>query len=169
MPSSDGSQVRSLTKTMKIPNRSEHSRVAVKPIALALAKEDARVLGLYGDHIGDVVYAFNPWFTGQHGNILPAAELGLGNLRALLTFTGPGIKRGFRLERTCNLVDIVPTICYLMDLPIPPNAEGGVLYQVFKNPNFKVDEVGKLRAGLARMETALQRGGRQPWDKHECA
>ena len=140
-----------------------------RPIALALAKQDARVIGLYGDHIGDVIFAFNPWFTGQHGNILPAAEMGLGNLRALLTFTGPGIKRGSRLERTCNLVDIVPTICYLMDLPMPPNVDGGVLYQAFKSPNFKTDEIAKLRAGLSRMETALQRGGRQPWDKHECA
>jgi hypothetical protein len=140
-----------------------------RPISLALSKEDARVIGLYGDHIGDVVYAFYPWFTGQHGNILPAAEWGLGNLRALLTFTGPGMKRGFRLERTCNLVDIVPTICYLMDLPLPATVEGGVIYQAFKNPNFKADEIGKLRAGLARMETALQRGERQPWDKHECA
>ena len=128
-----------------------------RPIALALAKEDARVLGLYGDHIGDVVYAFQPWFTGQHANILPAAEWGIGNLRALLTFTGPGIKKGYRLERTCNLVDVVPTICYLMDLPIAPTVEGGVLYQVFKNPNFKPDEIGKLRAGLSRMETAMQR------------
>jgi hypothetical protein len=56
-----------------------------------------------------------------------------------------------------------------MDLPIAPTVEGGVLYQVFKNPNFKSDEIGKLRAGLSRMETAMQRGGRQPWDKHECA
>ena len=140
-----------------------------RPIAMALAKEDARILGLYGDHIGDVVYAFYPWFTGQHGNILPAAEWGLGNLRALLTFTGPGIKKGFRLQRTCNLVDIVPTVCYLMDLPISPTVEGAVLYQAFKNPDFKSDEINKLRAGLARMETALQRGERQPWDKHECA
>jgi hypothetical protein len=63
----------------------------------------------------------------------------------------------------------VPTVCYLMDLPIPPTVEGAVLYQVFRNPDFKFDEVAKLRAGLARMETALQRGERQPWDKHECA
>jgi predicted AlkP superfamily phosphohydrolase/phosphomutase len=140
-----------------------------RPIAMALAKEDARILGLYGDHIGDVVYAFNPWFTGQHGNILPGAEMGLGSLKGLLTFTGPGIKKGYRLTRTCNLIDIVPTICYLMDLPVPPTVDGAVLFQVFKNPNFKSEEITKLQAGLARMETALQRGGRQPWDKHECA
>jgi len=140
-----------------------------RQISLALTKQDARILGLYGDHIGDVVYAVYPWFSGQHANILPAAEWGVGNLRALLTFTGPGMKKGYRLERTCNLVDIVPTICYLMDLPLPPTAEGAVLYQAFKNPDFKSDEIAKLKAGLARMETALQRGERQPWDKHECA
>jgi predicted AlkP superfamily phosphohydrolase/phosphomutase len=140
-----------------------------RPVSLALTKQDARILGLYGDHVGDVVYAVYPWFSGQHANILPAAEWGVGNLKALLTFTGPGIKKGYRLQRTCNLIDIVPTICYLMDLPVPSTVDGAVLYQLFKNPDFKSDEIGKLKAGLARMETALQRGERQPWDKHECA
>jgi predicted AlkP superfamily phosphohydrolase/phosphomutase len=140
-----------------------------RPVSLALTKQDARILGLYGDHVGDVVYAIYPWFSGQHANILPTAEWGVGNLKALLTFSGPGIKKGYRLERTCNLVDIVPTICYLMDLPLPPTVEGAVLYQAFKNPDFKSDEIAKLKAGLARMEAALQRGERQPWDKNECA
>ena len=140
-----------------------------RPIALALTKQDARILGLHGDAIGDVVYAIYPWFSGQHGNILPTAEWGVGSLKGLLSFTGPGIKKGHRLQRTCGLVDIVPTICYLMDLPLPEQAEGSVLYQAFKDPDFKGKEVNKLRDGLARMETALQRGERQPWDKHECA
>ncbi len=140
-----------------------------RPISLALGKQDARILGLYGDHVGDVVYAVYPWFSGQHANILPAAEWGVGNLKALLTFTGPGIKKGYRLQRTCNLVDIVPTICYLMDLPLPSTAEGAVLYQAFKNPDFKSDEIGKLKAGLARMELALNRQLRQPWDKKDDA
>lgn len=140
-----------------------------RPVALALTRKDARMLGLYGDAIGDVVYAIYPEYSGQHGNILPAASWGCGNLKPLLSFTGPGIRKGQRLERTCNLVDIVPTICYLMDLPLPAQAEGGVLYQVFKDPDFKVEEINKLKAGLSRMETAVQRGSRQPWDKHECA
>jgi hypothetical protein len=56
-----------------------------------------------------------------------------------------------------------------MDLPVPSTVDGGVLYQAFKNSDFKSEEIAKLKAGLARMETALQRGERQPWDKHECA
>ena len=144
-------------------------RTGKRPVSLALAKDDARILGLYGEGVGDVIYALYPWYSGQHGNILPSAEWGIGSLKALLSFTGPGIKRGIRLDRTCNLIDIVPTICYMMDLPLPAQSEGAVLHQAFKNPNMKADEIAELKSGLARMETALQRGGRQPWDKHECA
>ncbi len=140
-----------------------------RPVSLALSKNDARILGLYGDRVGDVIYALYPWYSGQHGNILPAAEWGVGSLKGLLAFNGPGIKKGYRLERNCSLIDIVPTICYLMDLPLPEQAEGAILYQALKNPNMKAEEIAKLKAGLARMETALQRGERQPWDKHECA
>jgi predicted AlkP superfamily phosphohydrolase/phosphomutase len=140
-----------------------------RPISMALSKRDARILGLYGDGIGDVVYALYPWYSGQHGNILPAAEWGIGSLKALLTLTGPGIKKGHRLERTCNIVDLVPTICYLMDLPIPQQAEGGIIYQALRSPNFKAHEIDKLQAGLARMEIALQRRNRQPWDKKDDA
>lgn len=140
-----------------------------RPVSLALSKQDARILGLYGDHVGDVIYALYPWYSGQHGNILPAAEWGISSLKALLTFTGPGIKKGYRLERTTNIVDIVPTVCYLLDFPVPAQAEGAVIYQALKDPDFKTKEIEKLKSGLARMETALQRGERQPWDKHECA
>lgn len=140
-----------------------------RPVALALTKQDARILGLYGDSVGDVIYALYPWYSGQHGMLLPTAEWGVGALKGLLSFTGPGIKKGARLERNCSLVDIVPTICYLMDLELPANVEGGILYQAFKDPDFKSKELNKLKDGLSRMETALQRGERQPWDKHECA
>lgn len=140
-----------------------------RPVSLALSKQDARILGLYGDHVGDVIYAIYPWYSGQHGNILPAAEWGIGSLKALLTLTGPGIRKGQRLERTCNIIDVVPTICYLLDFPVPAQTEGAVIYQALKDPDFKSKEIEKLRSGLARMETALQRGERQPWDKHECA
>jgi hypothetical protein len=140
-----------------------------RPVALALTKKDARLLGLYGNQIGDVVYALYPWFGSQHGQILPTGEWGLGSLKGLLVFNGPGIKKGGRLQRTCGLTDIVPTICYALDLPVPETAEGAVLYQVFKDPNFKLKDIQKLRDGLARMEAALARQEREPWDKHDCA
>jgi hypothetical protein len=140
-----------------------------RPVALALSKQDARILGLWGEDCGDVVYGTYPEVGQGHGNILPTADFGVGTIRNVLIMSGPGIRKGLRMERTARLVDIVPTICYLLQWPIPETAEGAVLYQAFKDPNFASEEISKLRAGIARMETALQRGGRQPWDKHECA
>lgn len=107
-----------------------------RPISLALSKNDARILGLSGDTVGDVVYALYPWFGGQHDHILPAAEWGVGSIKALLCFSGPGIKNGLRLERTCWLPDLVPTLCYLLGWPVPSKAEGAVLYQAFTDPDF---------------------------------
>ena len=140
-----------------------------RPVALALTNQDARIIGLTGPDAGDVIYAIYPEFGGQHGAQLPNAHWGIGDLKPLLAISGPGIKKSHRLERSCWLTDIVPTICYLMDWPVPAQAEGSVLYQAFKKPNFKAEQINKLKDGLARMETALQRGERQPWDKHECA
>ena len=140
-----------------------------RPISLALSKQDARILGLYGDRVGDVIYALYPWFGGQHGHILPTAEYGVGSLKGLFAMSGPGIKKGYRLQRTVWLTDIVPTICYLLDFPVPEQSEGAVVYQAFKDPNFKMKEIQKLKDGLARMETALERENREPWDKHDCA
>jgi predicted AlkP superfamily phosphohydrolase/phosphomutase len=140
-----------------------------RPIALALTKEDARILGLYGDKVGDVVFAVYPWFSSQHGPILPTGEWGVGSLKSLLVMNGPGIKKGLRLERTCWLQDIVPTICYLSDLPMPADVDGAVIWQALKDPNMKQKEVAKLKDGLARMEAALSRKERAPWDKHDCA
>lgn len=140
-----------------------------RPVSLALTKEDARIIGLYGEDVGDVIFAVYPWFSSQHGPILPTGEWGVGSLKSLCVFSGPGIKKGLRLERTCWLQDIVPTICYLADLPMPADAEGAVIWQVLKDPNMKLKEVIKLKDGLARMEAALERKERAPWDKHDCA
>jgi predicted AlkP superfamily phosphohydrolase/phosphomutase len=140
-----------------------------RPVALALSKKDARIMGLYGDWVGDVIYALYPWVAGQHGNILPSAEWGIGSLKGLTTFTGPGIKKGYRLERTTNLIDIVPTICYLADLPVPAQAEGAVIYQALKNPEGKAAEIHKLEEGIERFDKTLKRRLRQPWDKKDDA
>ncbi len=141
----------------------------MRPVALALSKKDARIIGLHGDRIGDVVYAVYPWFGAQHGQILPTGEFKSGSLKPLMLFYGPGVKKGHVMERTCWLTDLVPTICYLADFPMPNEVEGAVLFQAFKDPDFKQKEMQKLKEGLARMEAAMQRESREPWDHHDCA
>ena len=143
-----------------------------RPVQLALSRRDASVLGLCSEteQVGDVVYAIDPSYAAQHGPMLPSALHGeFGDLRGLLIFQGPGIKKGYRMKRRCSLPDIVPTICYLTDMPLPAQAEGSVLYEALRDPNMKNNELNKLHEALARMETALARDNREPWDKHDCA
>ncbi len=118
-----------------------------RPVALALSRRDARILGLFGERVGDVVYAVYPWFGSQHGQILPTAEHGVGKLKTLLVMQGPGVKKAYRLERTCWLPDLVPTLCYLLNWPVPATAEGAVIYQALKDPNQNLKEIEKLKEG----------------------
>jgi len=138
-------------------------------VSLALTKKDARILGLYSDWVGDVVYALNPEYGAQHGQQLPASELGSGDQRSIMVMYGPGFKRGYRLKRNMWLTDIVPTICHILNWPMPKDVEGAVIYQAFKDPNVIQNHVENLQRSLESMEKALSRGERQPWDKHDCA
>jgi len=138
-------------------------------ISMAITKEDARILGLYGDRVGDVVYALNPEYGAQHGQQLPASELGSGNQRSIMLMSGPGFKKGYRLKRTMWLTDIVPTACHLLNWPVPKDTEGAVVYQAFKDPNIIQGHIESLQKSLESMEKALARGEKNPWDKHDCA
>ena len=129
----------------------------IKPIILALKKEDARIIGLYGDRVGDIVYAIDPRYRGEHGTFLPTGELKARSLKGLLIMAGPGIKRGYVMERTCWLTDIVPTVCYLMELPIPRNTEGAILYQALEDPNIKLKELRRLREEYRKLKIKYER------------
>jgi predicted AlkP superfamily phosphohydrolase/phosphomutase len=126
-----------------------------KPVALALRRRDARMLGLYGDRIGDIVYAVDPGFGRQHGPHLPTAEWGLGSQRGLFLLKGPGVKKGIKLERTVSLTDIVPTVCHLADLPVPANAEGGIIYQALTSPDKHLERISQLQKNLDRLTRAF--------------
>jgi arylsulfatase A-like enzyme len=79
----------------------------------------------------------------------------VGDLRGLFVLNGPGIKKGHRLLRTVHLIDLVPTVCYATDLPMPSTVEGAVLYQAFEEPNGKLAEIAALNAALAQAEAIL--------------
>jgi predicted AlkP superfamily phosphohydrolase/phosphomutase len=107
------------------------------PYNLTLRKSDMRYIGLYGDptneKIGDVVYTLKEPFGGNHGEQLSTAAWGLGSNGSIFIMKGPGIKAGKTLERTVWLTDIVPTICHLLDAPVPRDAQGGILYQALED------------------------------------
>lgn len=108
-------------------------RHGIHPYNLALRKVDARYLGLYGDptatKVGDVVFTLREPFGGNHGSQLSTAAWGLGSNASICMLRGPGIRRGVTLERNVWLTDVTPTICHLIGVPVPRDAEGAILYQ----------------------------------------
>lgn len=108
-----------------------------KPVALALRREDAGMVGLCGDGIGDVVVAVRGGFgripgDDVHGHRLPGGEYGGKKMRCLLLFSGPGVSKGVRIKRNVGLQDIAPTIAGLMGFPAPRDTEGGIIYQMME-------------------------------------
>ena len=106
-----------------------------KPLIFALRKEDARFINIYGDYVGDVVFAVSELFGPQHGPFLPTADWGLGSLRGVFALSGPGIKKGVELERNVWCLDLIPTLCYLTGWPMPQDAEGAVIFQALEHPD----------------------------------
>ena len=111
-------------------------KFGLHPFNLALRKVDMRYIGLYGDptaqKIGDVVFSLREPYGPNHGSQLSTAAWGLGSNASLCMMWGPGIRHGVRLERTVWLTDITPTICHLLQVPVPRDAEGAVIYQAFE-------------------------------------
>ncbi|MHB1132745.1 MAG: alkaline phosphatase family protein [Chloroflexota bacterium] len=128
-----------------------------KPIALALKNQDARVLGQFGPRTGDVIFAITPRFGREHGEQLPTATWGVGDIHGLFIMKGPGVKQGAEIERTVYLADITPTICHLTELPIPAQAEGSILYQALEDPDAQVKEIQSLRRNVDRLKRMVER------------
>lgn len=111
-------------------------RNGLHPYNLALRKADARYLGLYGDptatKVGDVVFTLREPFGGNHGSQLSTAAWGLGSNASLCLLWGAGVRRGVRLERNVWLTDVTPTLCHLLGIPVPADAQGAILYQALE-------------------------------------
>jgi predicted AlkP superfamily phosphohydrolase/phosphomutase len=103
-----------------------------RPVALALRREDMPVLGLYGDHVGDIYFTFNPSWTRVHGTQLTTSTYKGTSVGCLFMAAGPGIRKGAVIERPVSVIDIVPTICHLTDIPVPKDVEGGIIYQALE-------------------------------------
>ena len=133
----------------------------LKPIGFAFKKQNARFLDLYGDTTGDVVFCYADEYGSQHGPQFPSATDGMGDLHGLFALSGPGVKKGHVLERNVSLKDLVPTVCYLMDLPVPADCEGAVVYQALDDPDAPLKERMRLQrhvdvlSGVAESEAAM--------------
>jgi predicted AlkP superfamily phosphohydrolase/phosphomutase len=115
-----------------------------RPFTLAVTRADAEMLNLWGDLVGDVVYALHPGFDGAHGKQLPTVSFGIGGQHSTFILAGAGVRSGVALQRQVRAVDVAPTIAYLLGLPMPANVEGGVVYEALVDPNWPLTEIARL-------------------------
>ncbi len=90
--------------------------------ALGRIVQTLKAQGLYEDTIivwtGD-----NGLAVGQHG-LMGKQSLYEHSVRVPLVFAGPGIPQGARRDDLVLLMDIFPTLCELLGLPVPPSVQG---------------------------------------------
>ena len=90
--------------------------------------------------------------------------------KSALAFYGNGVNNKVgTVDRPASAGDVLPTLASVGEFSLTDQCTGAVLYQVLKSANTKLDEIAKLKEALQRMEGALARDNREPWDKHDCA
>jgi predicted AlkP superfamily phosphohydrolase/phosphomutase len=116
-----------------------------RPFKLALTREDAEILNLWGDLVGDVVYAVHPGFDGAHGQHLPVGTFGLSGQHSVFVMSGAGVRKNVSLKRQVRVVDVAPTLCYLLGWPMPKTVEGGIIYEALQDPDWYINELKSQR------------------------
>ncbi len=69
---------------------------------------------------------------GAHAYYLPITKLGDYTISSPLILNGPGIKQGIELKKIVNLIDIAPTLAYLLQIPKPKNSQGRILHEAIE-------------------------------------
>ena len=131
------------------------------PIALAVRKEDAEILGQWGERVGDIIYYLKPGYTDvdldrdnalklsvdelmklrdvepsgeicEHHQFLPTTTYGGMTVKAVFIMSGPRVKKGYRRRTPIWQVDVTPTIAYALGIPEPAQCDGKVVYDFFE-------------------------------------
>ena len=127
------------------------------PVAIALPRRDAYLLGQWGDQCGDVIFAWDhgyvsgyyaQWqeivgggavgapavYGAHHGGFLPT-DNGFSSTFGTMMIAGPDIKMGYErpTERLgyIQAVDVVPTYCHLLGIDPPAQSQGTVARDLF--------------------------------------
>ena len=115
-----------------------HPKSGKNPFTIVFKKHEAELIGLYGDRIGDVVYALRPEADLEHGHELPTSRVKGLSMRSLFMLAGPNVKEGVHLKGMAYLTSFTPTIAYLLGIPMPRQAEGAILYEALVDPDLRL-------------------------------
>ena len=91
--------------------------------------------------------------VGQHG-LLGKQNMYEHSIRVPLLISGPGIPRNERRDCLCYQLDLFPTLCDLLGLPVPPSVESSSLMPVIRG------EAARVRANQFHAYMDVQRAVR---------
>lgn len=125
------------------------------PVALALPRQHAALLGFWGEQCGDIVFFMNDGYVagypsaeapgskeadpyvwapaeygGHHGPYLPTARTEVSSNMAIFIARAPGLKKGY--ERPVDKLgymsqmDVVPIVCHLLGIDPPDQSQGAL-------------------------------------------
>ena len=138
-------QVIAAMRDIKDPETGDHC------FPFVLSREDAPMVGLWGDYIGDVVYCYAggyrwtgpevlamnesrvvfPSGGGNHGPMIPTYETEVTSVMGALVLWGKGIREGVRfpasVQAGVTTADVTPTMAHLLGTDAPAQCEGRVL------------------------------------------
>jgi predicted AlkP superfamily phosphohydrolase/phosphomutase len=135
---------------IEVLRSAKHPKSGKHAYSLVMKKHEAEFIGLYGDRIGDVVYALRPEADMEHGQELPTARVKDLSLRSVFIMAGPNVKQGVHLKGMAYLTSVAPTIAYLLGIPMPRNAEGAVLYEALIDPDLRLNLQRKAEESSAK-------------------
>jgi predicted AlkP superfamily phosphohydrolase/phosphomutase len=131
--------------------------VGRNPIAIALPRRDAYLLGQWGDQCGDVIFAwehgyvsgyYGQWqgivgggsvgapevFGAHHGGFIPT-QSEISSSYGSFFLAGPGLKKGYERPTDklgyIHAADIVPTLCRIFGIEPPAQTQGAIAYDLF--------------------------------------
>lgn len=111
----------------------KHPETGERVISFCLTRSEMELVGMGGDHVGDILYQMVPGYNSEvHSNQPCTCEYYGYSMGNLFVMAGGGIRQNYILNRTVHAVDIVPTICEYCGVRQPKDVEGGVVYQAFE-------------------------------------
>ena len=138
--------------------------VGRNPIAIALPRCDAYLLGQCGDVVfawehGYVSGYYGQWkgivgggavgapevFGAHHGGFIPTQSEVSSSYGSFL-LVGPGLKQGYERPTDrfgyIHAADVVPTLCRIFDIDPPAQSQGAVAYDLFADREMVRERVG---------------------------
>ena len=101
-------------------------------VVFCMTRDEMEIVGMGGPHCGDILVQLVPTYCEEHANCPTTAANEGYSLNNLCMMVGAGFKKGELINRVIRVTDVVPTICHLLNVQMPSNVEGGVIWQALE-------------------------------------